>query len=69
MRWIHAFQYGVSGGAQVYKAMPSAKHAMAYDLENWGGLNRASFNGNFTLLRSAAVYTYTAIIRRLMGPF
>ena len=24
--------------------MPSAKHAMAYDLENWGGLNRASFN-------------------------
>jgi beta-glucosidase-like glycosyl hydrolase len=44
MRWIHAFQYGLEGGAQVYKAMPSAKHAMAYDLENWGGLNRASFN-------------------------
>ena len=44
MRWIHAFQYGYDGGATQYKAMPSAKHAFDYDLENWGGLNRASFN-------------------------
>lgn len=34
MRWIHAFQYGFDGGATQYKAMPSAKHAFDYDLEN-----------------------------------
>ena len=44
MRWIHAFQYGLQGGATQFKAMPSAKHAFDYDLENWGGLDRASFN-------------------------
>ena len=44
MRWIHAFQYGYDGAATQYKAMPSAKHAFDYDLENWGGLDRASFN-------------------------
>jgi hypothetical protein len=44
MRWIHAFQYGYDGGTTQYKAMPSAKHAFDYDLENWGGLDRASFN-------------------------
>ena len=44
MRWIHAFQYGLEGGASQFKAMPSAKHAFDYDLEDWGGLDRASFN-------------------------
>jgi len=35
MRWIHAFQYGLDGepGSQ-YKALPAAKHAFDYDLED-----------------------------------
>lgn len=45
MRWIHAFQYGVEGDeSDSIKALPSAKHAFDYDLEDWGGFNRASFN-------------------------
>ena len=32
MRWIYAFRHGIDGAASQNKAMPSAKHAMAYDL-------------------------------------
>ena len=49
MRWIHAFQHGsdVGGGGgatEALKALACAKHAFDYDLEDWGGFNRNSFN-------------------------
>ena len=46
MRWIHAFQRGVDPDGETLhlKAVPAAKHAFDYDLENWGGFSRDSFN-------------------------
>lgn len=45
MRYVHAFQYGVDGDqTDAIKTLPTAKHAFDYDLENWGGLSRNSFN-------------------------
>eukprot|EP00038_Savillea_parva_P023364 m.40557 g.40557 ORF g.40557 m.40557 type:complete len:1020 (+) comp5998_c0_seq1:874-3933(+) len=49
MRWIHAFQYGVDGSGgggdtESLKALACAKHAFDYDLEDWGGFDRSSFN-------------------------
>jgi beta-D-xylosidase 4 len=44
MRWIHAFQHGLAseGTATAHlKALAAAKHAAAYDLENWGGFERS----------------------------
>jgi hypothetical protein len=45
MRWIHAFQHGLEGAQTLHlKALAAAKHAASYDLENWGGFSRSSFN-------------------------
>jgi hypothetical protein len=42
---LQAFQFGVAGDQTLNpKALPAAKHAFDYDLEDWGGFNWASFN-------------------------